>query len=207
MLKLFAALALVVLTAAGAAAAPVTILALGDSLTAGLGVGPSEAFPAKLEAALKAKGQDVKVINAGVSGDTAADGAARLDWALAEPVDAVIVELGANDALRGLPVAQAEQALDGLLTALAQKKLPVLLAGMKAPPNMGPEYQAEFDGMYQRLAAKHGVLLYPFFLDGVAADPKLNQGDGMHPNPAGVDVIVARILPSVEQLLGKAGAN
>lgn len=207
MLKLFAALALVVLTAAGAAAAPVTILALGDSLTGGLGVGPSEAFPAKLEAALKAKGQDVKVINAGVSGDTAADGAARLDWALAEPVDAVIVELGANDALRGLPVAQAEQALDGLLTALAQKKLPVLLAGMKAPPNMGPEYQAEFDGMYQRLAAKHGVLLYPFFLDGVAADPTLNQGDGMHPNPAGVDVIVARILPSVEQLLGKAGAN
>lgn len=207
MLKLFSVLAVLVLMAGGAAAAPKTILALGDSLTAGLGVGPAEAFPAKLEAALKAKGQDVKVINAGVSGDTAADGAARLDWALAEPVDAVIVELGANDALRGLPLAQAEQALDGLLTALAQKKLPVLLAGMKAPPNMGPEYQADFDGMYQRLAAKHGVLLYPFFLDGVAADPKLNQGDGMHPNPAGVDVIVARILPSVEQLLGKAGAN
>ena len=207
MLKVFTALALLALTAAGAAAAPVTILALGDSLTAGLGVGPAEAFPARLEAALKAKGHDVKVINAGVSGDTAADGAARLDWALAEPVNAVIVELGANDALRGLPVAQAEQALDRLLTALAEKKLPVLLAGMRAPPNMGPEYQAAFDGMYQRLAAKHGVLLYPFFLDGVAADPKLNQGDGMHPSPAGVDVIVARILPSVEQLLGKAAAN
>ena len=207
MLKLFTALALVVLMASGAAAAPKTILALGDSLTAGLGVGPAEAFPARLEAALKARGHDVKVINAGVSGDTAADGAARLDWALAEPVDAVIVELGANDALRGLPVAQAEQALDGLLTALGQKKLPVLLAGMRAPPNMGPEYQAQFDGMYDRLAARHGVLLYPFFLDGVAADPKLNQGDGMHPNPAGVDVIVARILPSVEQLLGKAGGN
>jgi acyl-CoA thioesterase-1 len=207
MLKLFTALALLALTAAGAAAAPVTILALGDSLTAGLGVGPTETFPARLEAALKAKGHDVKVINVGVSGDTAADGAARLDWALAEPVNAVIVELGANDALRGLPVAQAEQALDRLLTALAEKKLPVLLAGMRAPPNMGPEYQAAFDGMYQRLAAKHGVLLYPFFLDGVAADPKLNQGDGMHPSPAGVDVIVARILPSVEQLLGKAAAN
>jgi acyl-CoA thioesterase-1 len=207
MLKLFTSLALLALTAAGAAAAPVTILALGDSLTAGLGVGPTETFPARLEAALKAKGHDVKVINAGVSGDTAADGAARLDWALAEPVNAVIVELGANDALRGLPVAQAEQALDRLLTALAEKKLPVLLAGMRAPPNMGPEYQAAFDGMYQRLAAKHGVLLYPFFLDGVAADPKLNQGDGMHPSPAGVDVIVARILPSVEQLLGKAAAN
>ena len=207
MLKLFAALALVVITAAGAAAAPVTILALGDSLSAGLGVGPTEAFPARLEAALKAKGHDVRVINAGVSGDTAADGAARLDWALAEPVDAVIVELGANDALRGLPVAQAEQALDRLLSALAAKKLPVLLAGMRAPPNMGAEYQAAFDGMYQRLADKHGVQLYPFFLDGVAADPKLNQADGMHPNPAGVDVIVARILPSVEQLLGKAGGN
>ena len=207
MLKLFTALALLALTAAGAAAAPVTILALGDSLTAGLGVGPAEAFPVRLEAALKAKGHDVKVINAGVSGDTAADGAARLDWALAEPVNAVIVELGANDALRGLPVAQAEQALDRLLAALAAKKLPVLLAGMRAPPNMGPEYQAAFDGMYERLAAKHGVLLYPFFLDGVAADPKLNQGDGMHPSPAGVDVIVARMLPSVEQLLGKVAAN
>jgi acyl-CoA thioesterase-1 len=207
MLKLFTALALLALTAAGAAAAPVTILALGDSLTAGLGVGPAEAFPVRLEAALQAKGHDVKVINAGVSGDTAADGAARLDWALAEPVNAVIVELGANDALRGLPVAQAEQALDRLLAALAAKKLPVLLAGMRAPPNMGPEYQAAFDGMYERLAAKHGVLLYPFFLDGVAADPKLNQGDGMHPSPAGVDVIVARMLPSVEQLLGKAAGN
>ena len=207
MLKLFTALALLALTAAGAAAAPVTILALGDSLTAGLGVGPAEAFPVRLEAALQAKGHDVKVINAGVSGDTAADGAARLDWALAEPVNAVIVELGANDALRGLPVAQAEQALDRLLAALAAKKLPVLLAGMRAPPNMGPEYQAAFDGMYERLAAKHGVLLYPFFLDGVAADPKLNQGDGNHPSPAGVDVIVARMLPSVEQLLGKAAGN
>ena len=208
MLKLFTALALVLLTATGAAAAPLTILALGDSLTAGLGLGPADVFPAKLEAALKAKGRDVKVINAGVSGDIAADGAARLDWALGEPVNAVIVELGANDALRGLPVAQAEQALDQLLTALEQKKLPTLLAGMKAPPNMGAEYQSQFEGMYQRLAAKHpDVLVYPFFLDGVAADPKLNQGDGMHPNPAGVDVIVARILPSVEQLLGRAAGN
>jgi len=208
MLKLFTVLALAAMMATGAAAAPQTILALGDSLTAGLGLGPADAFPARLEAALKAKGHDVKVINAGVSGDTASDGAARLDWALSEPVDAVIVELGANDALRGLPVAQAEQALDRLLTALEQKKLPTLLAGMKAPPNMGADYQDAFDGMYQRLAAKHpGVMLYPFFLDGVAADPRLNQPDGMHPNPAGVDVIVARMLPSVEQLLGKASAN
>lgn len=207
MLKLSAVLTLLLLMVTGAGAAPVTILALGDSLTAGLGVGPAEAFPARLEAALKARGHDVKVINAGVSGDTAADGTARLDWALAEPVQAVIVELGANDALRGLPVPQAEQALDRLLATLAERRLPVLLAGMRAPPNMGPEYQSAFDGMYQRLAEKHGVLLYPFFLDGVAAEPKLNQPDGMHPNPAGVDVIVARILPSVEQLLGKAAAN
>ncbi len=207
MLKLSAVLILLVLAVTGAAAAPVTILALGDSLTAGLGVGPTEAFPARLEAALKARGHDVKVINAGVSGDTAADGAGRLDWALGEPVDAVIVELGANDALRGLPVPQAEQALDRLLTALGEKKLPVLLAGMRAPPNLGAEYQTAFDGMFARLAEKHGVLLYPFFLDGVAADPKLNQPDGMHPNPAGVDVIVSRILPSVEQLLSKAAAN
>jgi len=208
MLKVFAALTLLILTTVGAAAAPVTILALGDSLTAGQGLVLAEGFPARLEAALKAKGHDVKVINAGVSGDTAADGAARLDWALAEPVNAVIVELGANDALRGLPVAQAEQALNQLLTALEQKKLPTLLAGMKAPPNMGADYQTQFEGMYQRLAAKHPtVLVYPFFLDGVAADPKLNQDDGIHPNAAGVDVIVARMLPSVEQLLGKAAGN
>lgn len=208
MLKLFTALTLMILTAAGAAAAPRTILALGDSLTAGQGLVLADGFPARLEAALKARGHDVTVINAGVSGDTAADGAARLDWALGEPVSAVIVELGANDALRGLPVAQAEQALDQLLTALEQKKLPTLLAGMKAPPNLGPDYQSQFDGMYQRLAAKHPtVLLYPFFLDGVAADPKLNQDDGLHPNAAGVDVIVARMLPGVEQLLAAAGGN
>jgi acyl-CoA thioesterase-1 len=144
------------------------------------------------------------VINAGVSGDTALDGASRLDWALAEPVDAAIVELGANDALRGLPVPQAVAALDQVLGRLADKKVPVLLAGMRAPPNLGPEYQAQFDGMYERLAARHGARLYPFFLEGVAADPGLNQADGMHPNPAGVDVIVTRMLPDVEQLLAQA---
>ena len=207
MLKLLPALALLALMMTPAAAKPVTLLALGDSLTAGYGLQPSDAFPVKLEAALKAKGHDVKVINAGVSGDTALDGASRLDWALAEPVDAVIVELGANDALRGLPVPQAEAALDQLLTTLAEKKIPTLLAGMKAPPNLGPDYQKAFDGMYPRLAEKHGVPLYPFFLDGVAADTKLNQADGMHPNPAGVDVIVQRILPSVEKLIETAAAK
>jgi acyl-CoA thioesterase-1 len=199
--KLFAFLALLVLMVNPVAAREVTLLALGDSLTAGYGLQPSDAFPVKLEAALRAKGLQVKVVNAGVSGDTALDGYSRLDWALSEEVDAVIVELGANDALRGLPPSQAEQALDKLLARLAEKRLPVLLAGMRAPPNLGPEYQVAFDGMFQRLAEKHGTLLYPFFLDGVAADTKLNQADGMHPNPAGVDVIVTRILPSVEDLL------
>lgn len=201
MLKFSAALACVFLMINAAAAQTVTLLALGDSLTAGYGLQPSDAFPVKLEAALIARGHDVKVINGGIAGDTALDGASRVDWALTEEVDAVIVEFGANDALRGLPVPQAEQALDQLLGKLAERKLPVLLAGMRAPPNLGPEYQAAFDGMYGRLAEKHGSLLYPFFLDGVAAETTLNQADGMHPNPAGVDVIVSRILPSVERLL------
>jgi acyl-CoA thioesterase-1 len=205
--KLSAALAALFLMISPAAAETVSLLALGDSLTAGYGLQPSDAFPVKLEAALKARGHDVKVINAGVAGDTALDGYSRLDWALSEDVDAVIVELGANDALRGLPVPQAEEALDKLLARLGEKNLPVLLAGMRAPPNLGPEYQAAFDGMYPRLAEKHGVLLYPFFLEGVAADVKLNQADGLHPNPAGVDVIVARILPEVERLLAAAAAK
>jgi len=207
MLKLSAALAFFFLMFNPAAAQTVTLLALGDSLIAGYGLQPSDAFPVKLEAALKAKGHDVKVINAGVAGDTALDGASRVEWALSEEVDAVIVEFGANDALRGLPVPQAEQALDQLLAKLGERNLPVLLAGMRAPPNLGPEYQAAFDGMYARLAEKHGTLLYPFFLDGVAAEVKLNQADGMHPNPAGVDVIVSRILPDVERLLAKVAAK
>jgi acyl-CoA thioesterase-1 len=207
MLKFSAALAFAVLMINAAAAQTVTLLALGDSLIAGYGLQPSDAFPVKLEAALKARGHDVKVMNAGVAGDTALDGASRLDWALSEEVDAVIVEFGANDALRGLPVPQAEQALDQLLGQLAQRGLPVLLAGMRAPPNLGPDYQAAFDGMYPRLAEKHATLLYPFFLDGVAAEVKLNQADGMHPNPAGVDLIVARILPSVERLLEQVAAK
>jgi len=207
MLKISAALAFIFLLLQPVAAASLTILALGDSLTAGYGLQPSDAFPVKLEAALRAKGHDVTIVNAGVSGDTAADGAARLDWALSDDVKAAIVELGANDALRGLPPAQAEAALDAILARLAEKKIPTLLAGMRAPPNLGPEYQAGFDSMYGRLAEKHGALLYPFFLDGAAADISLNQADGMHPNPAGVDIIVSRIMPSVEQLLSKAGGK
>jgi acyl-CoA thioesterase I len=181
----------------------VTLLALGDSLTAGLGLDPADAFPAKLEAALKAKGHDVVVVNAGVSGDTAAQGAARLDWALTNDVDGVLVELGANDALRGLAPEQAGQALEQILNALKNRKLPVLLLGMKAPPNLGPEYVSTFDRLYPALASKYGVALYPFYLDGVAANAALNQADGMHPNARGVDEIVKRVLPSVEVLLSQ----
>jgi acyl-CoA thioesterase I len=177
-----------------------TILALGDSLTAGLGLDPQFAFPAQLEKALKAKGHDVIVINAGVSGDTAAQGLARLDWVLTDDVDGVIVELGANDALRGLPTPQAETALDEIVTKIKAKGLPVLIAGMKAPPNMGQDYVAAFDGIFPRLADKHGAALYPFFLDGVAAQAKLNQADGIHPTAEGVALIVERMLPAVEAL-------
>jgi acyl-CoA thioesterase I len=184
-------------------AEPITILALGDSLTAGLGLDAPQAYPQQLEAALRARGHDVKVLNAGVSGDTVAQGAARLGWALSDDVDAVMVELGANDALRGLPPEQAEAALDEIATAVSAKKLPLLLLGMRAPPNLGPDYVAKFDPLFQRVADKHGAALYPFFLDGVAADAALNQADGIHPNPKGVAIIVEKTLPAVEALLSK----
>lgn len=183
------------------------ILALGDSLTAGLGVDPADAFPAKLEAALKARGHDIVIINAGVSGDTSTAGAERLDWALGDPVDAVIVELGANDALRGIDPEQTEKALDRILGDLKARKLPVLFAGMLAPRNLGPDYGQKFDALFPRLAQKHGVLFYPFFLDGVAAEPALNQPDGLHPNSKGVDMIVSRILPITEDLLKQAASK
>jgi acyl-CoA thioesterase I len=183
---------------------PVQIVALGDSLTAGYGLPNGDAFPTKLQAALKAKGIDAAVANAGVSGDTASAGLERIDWSVPDGTGAVIVELGANDALRGLDPAVTRKALDAILTRLAARRLPVLFAGMKAPPNMGADYASAFDAIYPALAVKHPVIFYPFFLDGVAADAKLNQGDGMHPTAAGVDVIVARILPSVVELVAKA---
>lgn len=195
------------LTAAPAAAAePVRILALGDSLTAGYGLSLEQAFPARLQAALKESNIDATVINSGVSGDTSAGGLARLDWVLSSaeqkgPVDAAIVELGANDALRGLDPAATEANLDKILTRLQARHIRVLLAGMMAPPNRGREYTGEFDGIYPKLAKKHGVALYPFFLDGVALDAKLKQGDAMHPNAAGVEVIVKRILPYVKDVI------
>jgi acyl-CoA thioesterase I len=185
-------------------AEPVTILALGDSLFAGYGLDQPQSYPAQLEVALKAKGLDVKVLNAGVSGDTAAQGAARLGWALSDDVDAVIVELGANDALRGLPPEQAEAALNEIAKTISDKKLPLLLMGMRAPPNMGPDYAQKFEPMFERVAQHYGAALYPFFLDGVAADASLNQSDGIHPNPQGVQVIVERTLSAVEALVAKA---
>jgi acyl-CoA thioesterase-1 len=183
---------------------PVKIVALGDSLTAGYGLPVADAFPTRLQAALKATGIDATVANAGVSGDTASGGLERIDWSVPDGTDAVILELGANDALRGLDPKLTEKALDAILGKLDARHIPVLLAGMKAPPNMGADYAKAFDAIYPRLAAKHAVIVYPFFLDGVAGDTKLNQGDGMHPTAAGVDIIVAHILPSVEQLIGKA---
>lgn len=185
----------------------VTILAFGDSLTAGLGVDPQSAFPAKLEEALKAREHNVRVINAGVSGDTTAAGRDRLDWVLTDDIDAVIVELGANDALRGMAPAQTRTALTAILEALKQRNLPVLLAGMLAPRNLGPDYAASFDPIFPELAKAYGTVYYPFFLDGVATRPDLNQADGLHPNPAGVTEIVTRITPVVEELLARVAAK
>jgi acyl-CoA thioesterase I len=201
-ITLAAGLVLALMTAAKAADA-VKIVMLGDSLTAGLGLPAGESLPAQLEAALKAKGHHVQVINAGVSGDTAADGLARLDWALDPEAKAVIVALGANDALRGLPPTATRAALDDILGTLSSRSLPTLVAGMAAPRNMGPEFAAAFDPIFADLSTKYGALYYPFLLDGVALVPGLNQADGIHPNRAGVAEIVKRLLPSVEALLAK----
>ncbi len=191
---------------ARAADGPVKIVVLGDSLSAGFGLPVQSAFPERLAAALKAKGIDVSVVNAGVSGDTASGGLGRLDWSVPQETEAVIVELGANDALRGIDPKLTKAALDTILSKLDARHISVLLAGMKAPPNLGAEFAKAFDEIYPALASTHAVVFYPFFLDGVAADPKLNQGDGMHPNAAGVDVIVERMLPSVEDLISRARA-
>ena len=200
-----AALALAVPLAGPAAGAdrPVRIVALGDSLTAGLGLPASAAFPARLEQALNAKGMAVEITNAGVSGDTASAALARLDWSVPEGTDAVIVELGANDTLRGIDPKVTREALEGIVGRLRQRRIEVLLAGMRAAPNLGPDYGRDFDAIYADLAAQNDLLLYPFFLDGVATDAKLNQRDGLHPTAAGVDAIVARILPKAEELVAR----
>jgi acyl-CoA thioesterase-1 len=191
---------------ARAADRPVKIVAFGDSLTAGYGLPTNAAFPARLARALQAKGYTVGITNAGVSGDTASGGLARLDWSVPEGTDAVIVELGANDMLRGIDPAVTKSALDQILGTLARRHIPVLLAGMKSLSNFGPDYARTFEAIYPALASTHSVVFYPFFLAGVADDPKFNQGDGLHPNAAGVDVIVARMLPQVETLIARVRA-
>ena len=185
-------------------ATPVHIVALGNSLTAGYGLADKDGFVPRLQAALAKNGISADVANAGVSGDTASDGLARLDWSVPQGTDAVIVELGANDMLRGIKPEVTRAALDAILKRLSERHIAVLLCGMRAAPNMGADYGRDFERIYPELAAKYGVLLYPFFLDGVAADLTLTQPDGMHPNPAGVGVIVQRILPKVAELLTRA---
>ena len=182
---------------------PVRIVALGDSLTAGLGLPVNASFPAKLETALRQRGVAVEITNAGVSGDTASGGLARLDWSVPQGTDAVIVELGANDMLRGMDPKITRAAFAEIVRRLRERHIAVLLAGMRVAPNLGAEYAHQFESIYSDLAAKDGVLLYPFFLDGVAGDPTLNQPDGIHPTAAGVEEIVTRMLPQVEELVSR----
>lgn len=206
MLRLFITFYLLVL--AVPAGAETRIVALGDSLTAGYGLtNTQDTFPNKLKAALATKGHTVVIENAGVSGDTSTGGKNRLDWALANKPQVVIVELGANDALRGIEPKLTEQNLDAILTELSKRKITVVLAGMRAPRNYGPEYAAEFDSIYPRLAEKHGAFLYPFFLEHVALVPELNQPDGIHPTAEGIDIIVKKILPVVQRALRRASAS
>ena len=183
------------------------IVVLGDSLSAGLGLSASDALPAKLERALKEKGHNVAIENAGVSGDTASGGLSRLDWSVGEGTDAVIVELGANDALRGLDPKVTRAALETIVKRLKERKIAVLLAGMLAPRNYGPDYAKAFDPIYPELAAAYDLILYPFVLEGVAGERALNQQDGIHPTAAGVDVMVKGMLPKVEELIARVKAG
>jgi acyl-CoA thioesterase-1 len=199
--------AMLVLAHGAVAGGTKTIVAFGDSLTAGYGLDPADSYTVLLEKKLQSDGIDAKVVNAGVSGDTSTGGRARLEWTLdglSAPPDLVILELGANDALRGESPDLTFKNLDWMLGTLKKRGIPVLLAGMMAPPNMGREYEDKFNAIYPKLAKKYGVAFYPFFLDGVAANPKLNQGDGMHPNPEGEKIVVDRIAPYVIRALSGA---
>lgn len=212
LLRAFAGLLLVAPLAAGPAPlaaepGPVTILAFGDSLVHGYGLDAGDTFPEQLQNALDRAGYPVRVLNGGNSGDTSAAGLARLDWALADQPDLAIVELGANDGLRGIEPSNTYANLDAILGRLKADGVAVLLAGMLAPRNLGADYARDFDAVYPDLAARHDVALYPFFLDGVALQPDLNQADGIHPNAAGVAIIVGRILPDVVRLLDGLGAQ
>ncbi|RKE69426.1 arylesterase [Pseudorhodoplanes sinuspersici] len=186
---------------------PLKIVAFGDSLTAGYGLPAQDAFPAKLERALKAKGINVEIENAGVSGDTASGGLSRIDWSIPDGTDAVILELGANDMLRGIDPKVTRAALDSILAKLKERNIAVLLCGMRAAPNLGGEYARGFESIFDDLTRKYDVVFYPFFLDGVATQAKLALRDGLHPNAAGVDAIVAGIMPKVEELIARLGRN
>lgn len=187
-----------------ALAAPLRLLVLGDSLSAGYGLPAADGFQARLLAGLRARGLDVQLVDGAVSGDTTAGGRARLDWVLAEPVDAALVELGGNDGLRGLDPRGTEANLAAILDALAAKGIPVLLSGMLAPPNLGREYGEEFAAAFRRLGARPGVMFDPFFLEGVAGDPALNQADRIHPNARGAAMVAERMAPLVAELLARA---
>jgi len=189
------------------AAEPLCILAFGDSLTSGYGLPDADSFPSQLERALIAAGENVKLVNGGVAGDTSAGGVARLDWTLADKPDLVLLEFGANDGLRGLDPAATRKNIAAMLTRLAQEKIPTLLLGMKAPRNLGADYVTAFDPLYEDLARQFQVPLDPFYLDGVAGDPALNQSDGIHPNAAGVAAIVKRITPEVIALIKARNEN
>lgn len=206
--SVFAGLMLVLAAALPVRAETFRIVGLGDSLMAGYQLGPGEGFPERLEAALRQRGHDVSVVNAGVSGDTSSGGLSRLDWSVPDETDLVIVELGANDMLRGIAPESTEQNLDAIISGLKERGIGVVLAGMLAAPNLGEAYRQAFDGIYPRLAERHDVPLIPFFLDGVAANRGLLLEDGMHPNPEGVEIMVERILPVLEPLVAgeKQGA-
>ncbi len=190
-----------------AADRPVKIVALGDSLTTGLGLPAQDAFPARLQKALDSKGIKAEIIDAGVSGDTSSGGLSRLDWSVPQDADAVIVELGANDALRAIDPKVTRDAVTAIVSKLRERKIEVLLCGMFAPRNLGADYAASFDPIYPGIAKAHDVVFYPFFLDGIAADPKFTQSDGMHPNATGVGKIVESILPKVEELIARVRAK
>lgn len=186
---------------------PVRVVVLGDSLTAGYGLAETDAFPRQLERVLRERGHAVEIANAGVSGDTSSGALSRLAWAVQDGADLVIIELGANDALRGVPPQQTLQSLRTIITRLKARDIEVLLAGMRAPPNMGPDYEVEFNAIYPTLSGELGVSLYPFFLDGVAANPDLNLDDGIHPNEQGVAEIVNRMRPMIEAMIIEIAQN
>ena len=207
MLVLTFALTTATMLHAQSASRPLKLVALGDSLSAGYNLPGNAAFPAVLEQALRQKGVRIEVANAGVSGDTSQGGVERLDWSVPDGTDGVVLELGANDALRGIDPALTEKALDTIITRLKARNIAVLLAGMYAPRNLGADYAGRFDSMFPKLAEKHGLVLYPFFLDGIAGDRTLNQADLLHPTAEGVRVIVERMLPTVERFVASLPAK